>query len=477
MNNKKRRVAIYVRVSTIEQAREGYSIKEQIKRLKTYCEAMGWIVVKVYIDAGISGSTVEDRPALNDLIKDIDTFDTVLVYKLDRLSRSQKDTLYLIEDVFLRNNVDFVSMTESFDTSTAFGRAMVGILAVFAQLERENIKERMMVGKQGRAELGKYHGSKWVPIGYDYIDGELKANEYEKMQVNKIYNMYLAGKSLYGITKYLNDNGYKHKHGMWNHKTVKRVLSAKTYLGYTKHKDEWYKGEHIAIISEQEYERVQKRLESRKSNINHTNTYSAALGGLCECGHCTAKYTRRKGRTNKNTGKTVYYYTCYSRSKTSPGMIKDPNCKNKTYRRELLESMVFEEVKKLAIDPEAIKNIKDSHEEIDNSAEIALIEDKIKDLDGRLSKMIDLFSIGKIDINMVESKTAEIQDEKLSLTSELERLKYTNTQSVSEIQELAVDFTNIMNNGDDDEIRSVLHQLIDRIVIDNDDLTIHWKFA
>lgn len=476
MNIKKRRVAIYVRVSTIEQAREGYSIKEQIKRLKTYCEAMGWIVVKIYVDAGISGSTIEDRPGLTDMIKEIATFDTVLVYKLDRLSRSQKDTLYLIEDVFLNSNVDFVSMTESFDTSTPFGRAMIGILAVFAQLERENIKERMMVGKQGRAELGKFHGSKWVPIGYDYIDDKLVINDYEKMQVLKIYDMYLAGKSLSGITKYMNTNGYKHKHGEWSHKTVRRILTTKTYLGYTKHKDEWFKGEHAAFVDESKWDKVQKRIEERKGDTKYTNRYTAALGGLCECGHCGAKYTRRRGRTHKS-GYTVYYYSCYSRSKTSPGLVRDPNCRNMNFRREVLEDLIFEEVKKLAINQEVVENIKKQRVEIDNSAEIAILEEKLKDLDGRISKMIDLFSVGKIDITMVESKTAELQIEKMSLTEQLKILKYTSNQSVSEIHELATDFVNIIEDGDDDEIRSILNQLIDKIVIDNEDLKIHWKFA
>ncbi|MGC4441164.1 recombinase family protein, partial [Streptococcus suis] len=82
------------------------------------------------------------------------SFDTVLVYKLDRLSRSQKDTLYLIEDIFIKNDIAFLSLQENFDTSTPFGKAMIGILSVFAQLEREQIKERMMLGKVGRAKAG-----------------------------------------------------------------------------------------------------------------------------------------------------------------------------------------------------------------------------------------------------------------------------------------------------------------------------------
>ena len=187
----KKRVFLYVRVSTQEQAKEGYSIDEQIDRLKDYARAKGWIVVNVYVDGGYSGSNT-NRPALKDMIKDVEAKkgDCVIVYKLDRLSRSQKDTLELIEDYFLTNNVDFVSMTENFDTSTPFGKAMIGILSVFAQLEREQIKERMSMGREGRAKEGKFHGGGYAPIGYDYVDSQLIINEYEAMQIREIYKLY-----------------------------------------------------------------------------------------------------------------------------------------------------------------------------------------------------------------------------------------------------------------------------------------------
>lgn len=133
-----KRCYIYIRVSTREQAEEGYSISEQQERLIKYAEAMGWTVVKVYIDPGHSGSTM-DRPALQEMIGAISDVDIVLVDKLDRLSRSLYDTLYMIQKVFGDQDVSFVSRNEAFDTSTSFGRAMVGILAVFAELERERI--------------------------------------------------------------------------------------------------------------------------------------------------------------------------------------------------------------------------------------------------------------------------------------------------------------------------------------------------
>ena len=133
---------------------EGYSIQAQTERLQAYCKAKGWGVFHTYTDAGFSGSNME-RPALSQLLEDVEAgrVDCVLVYKLDRLSRSQKDTLHMIEDIFLANGCDFVSMSENFDTSTPLGRAMIGILSVFAQLEREQIRERMAMGRFKIADL------------------------------------------------------------------------------------------------------------------------------------------------------------------------------------------------------------------------------------------------------------------------------------------------------------------------------------
>ena len=188
-------VACYVRVSTQEQAEHGYSIEEQTERLQGYCKAMGWKVAKVYTDAGYTGANM-NRPALSDLVEGANRhlFDAVVVFKLDRLSRSQKDTLTLIEG-FLAHDVAFVSMTENFDTSTPFGRATIGILSCFAQLEREQIKERCSLGREGRAKGGKYRGGGYTPIGYEYKDGQLIVNESEAAQIRLIHERFQHGDS------------------------------------------------------------------------------------------------------------------------------------------------------------------------------------------------------------------------------------------------------------------------------------------
>ena len=210
-----RRAAIYIRVSTQEQAQEGYSVGEQKERLIAYCKAQDWLIADIYVDGGYTGSNL-NRPGIQKLMAETDKFDVVLVYKLDRLSRSQRDTLYLIEEIFLPNKVDFVSMQESFDTSSPFGKAMIGLLAVFAQLEREQIKERTKMGRIARAKAGLYHGGGNIPIGYDYSDGHLVVNPYEAEQVKKIFAWYLEGASLKTITDRLQEAGYTNRYGSYS---------------------------------------------------------------------------------------------------------------------------------------------------------------------------------------------------------------------------------------------------------------------
>ena len=137
--------ACYVRVST-EHQRENYSIAEQTDRLTAFCAAKDITIGRIYTDGGYSGGTLR-RPALQDMLAHLPEYDVVIVYKLDRLSRSQKDTLLLIEDYFLAKQVDFISVCENFDTSTPLGRAMIGMLSVFAQLEKEQITERFTMGR------------------------------------------------------------------------------------------------------------------------------------------------------------------------------------------------------------------------------------------------------------------------------------------------------------------------------------------
>ena len=474
----KKRVFLYVRVSTQEQAKEGYSIDEQIERLRDYCKAMGWIIVKIYTDAGYSGAST-DRPALQDMIEDIEAGkgDSVVVYKLDRLSRSQKDTLSLIEDSFLAHKVDFVSMTENFDTSTPFGRAMIGILSVFAQLEREQIKERMSMGKEGRAKEGKWHGGGFVPIGYDYIDGELVINEFEAMQIREIHKLYQEGKAFCAIDRIFAERGYTQKHGGWHTKKVKDVMLNELYLGKIQWQGQTYDGTHEPIIDEETFNKSLEIYNS-KDHSHHKNLgRTAYLGGLIFCSKCTARYISTSFK-DKQYKKVYRYYACHSRRKLNRSMVKDPNCKNKTWKMEQLDNLIFDEIRKLADDPTYIHEIRQRNFSDDDKQKEQLIKKEISKLDAQKSRFMDLYGVGEFTMEEVQEKARPINEQKKKLEQELANLS-SNKSAITEEEALKIigTFNDVMDEGNFEQIRMLVNSLIERIEIDNEDVDIYWKFA
>ena len=477
------KVALYPRVSTQEQAVNGYSIDEQIERMTKYCEAMNWAIYKVYTDAGYSGATTE-RPALKQMIKDIKKgrIDKVLVYKLDRLSRSQKDTLVLIEDEFLANGCDFVSMSENFNTSTAFGKAMLGILAVFAELEKSQIKERMSMGRDARAKEGRFHGSSMTPIGYDYDgggkQGKLLVNEFEKIQIQKVFEMYSMGKGCVTIEKELNKAGYTHKYGKWKYQTVNSIISKKTYLGYIMHNGKWYKGDHEPIISEELYEKAQaiaeqRRIEHKKQmRVGRATTY---LSGYLTCSYCGAKFGKLN-RYGKKKGQRYEDYGCYSRIAGHMSVCKDPNCQNKIWRMNDLNNLVFDEIRKLALDPEYISEIKASNAPDDRPQ---IIEEELEKIDEQINRLLDLYTIGQLPIDVIQERIQKLNEQKEKLESELEHINEETEEKMSHDKavELVQSFGDVLDRGDLAEIRTVIGALVDNIEIDGENVTIHWSFA
>jgi site-specific DNA recombinase len=465
------RVALYPRVSGHEQE-DNYSIPEQIERMKKYCESRDWMVYKIYTDSVYTGATM-DRPGLQSLIKDCEDgkFDMVLVYKLDRLSRSQKDTLYLIEDVFEKHDVGFTSMTENFDTSSPFGKAVLGVLAVFAQLEREKIKERTMMGKKARAEEGKWHGSKWVPIGYDYEDGLLKPNEYEKMQILEIADLFLKHTPVRTIATMMTEKGYKHKYGEWEAKSIKRVLTNPVNLGLIKDGDTLHPGLHDAIIEQETFDAIQVIMNQRKEQYGSTaRPHKSLLAGFLFCKHCTGRYARQTNSDGKQ------YYSCYSRNKSQKKMIKDPNCKNKNYRAEELDLAIMFELNKLAIDPEYVDHVRQNKPKNDVNEKIKSITSEIEKIDSQISKMMDLYALGSIDLDVISTKVAELNKTKLSLQKEITSLDVPDSDemTVEEIQSIATMMSDDKLSLTDK--RNIIQSLIYYIEIDNDDILIHWKF-
>jgi len=308
-------IALYIRVSTEAQAEEGYSIEAQEKILRAECTAKEYdeALVKAYVDAGASGSNIE-RPALKQLIDDCrdGRVSTVIVYKLDRLSRSQKDTLFLIEDVFIPNGIDFVSVNERLDTGSPYGKAMIGILSAFAQLERENIFMRTRMGMRERVRAGLWPGGGKVPYGYDYdaAAGILVPNG-DADTVRKLYELYLSGYSLSRIARIL---------GLKYEAHARQILLRKSNTGIITYNGEEYRGLHQPLIDEDTYRQAIDEF-NRRSDINQKGAASHLLTGFLRCGHCGAKM-----RYQKWTKDGRFKLNCYSHDRSKPHLVKDPDC-------------------------------------------------------------------------------------------------------------------------------------------------------
>ena len=448
-------VACYVRVSTSEQAKEGYSIGEQTDRLKKFCESQGWTVFKVYTDGGFTGTNLR-RPALQELISDISHIDKVVVYKLDRLSRSQRDTLTLIEDIFIPNNTDLVSMSESFDTATPFGRFMIGILSTFAQLEKNQISERMTMGKDARAKEGKWHGGT-PPKGYTYENGQLLVDESLVWQIQEIFKRYNEGEPLRTIERDFLQRGFE-----WSPKTKRRMIANKTYCGYIKYKNEWILGQHEPIIDEDTFNRASMRLKVSQSEFAESGIQAGKnttlLGGLIYCAQCGARYGKAQSGSKKYGLHNVY--KCYSRHKKVKAMIKDINCKNKTWSVDVLDDMILNEIKKLTL--EDIKK-RDSIDADVLQKELAKIESQIK-------RYLTLYGTGRYDLETLDGLVLPLEQRKLHLEDEIQRA------SVPDDDFDIMSLKDLIEQGTFEELRTVVETLIEKIVIDDEDVSIYWKF-
>lgn len=465
-----KRAALYIRVSTLEQAQEGYSVGEQKERLIAYCKAKDWIIADIYVDGGYTGSNI-NRPGIQKLIAETDKFDLVLVYKLDRLSRSQRDTLYLIEEIFRPKNVDFISMQESFDTSTPFGKAMIGLLAVFAQLEREQIKERTWMGRVARAKTGLHHGGGNIPIGYDYCDGKLVVNPYEAEQVRKIFEWYLSGYSLKAIAERLQSEGYTNKYSSYSSwSSIRNILGNETYTGLLHFGDIMVEDAHEAIITKEQYDAAQivrgKRQEQYGSNAFQSKHY---LTGLLFCGHCGGRYYLR------NSGK-YSYYACYSRTKQIKSMVKDPDCKNKNWKGPELEARVDAKIRELLQSPELAAELSTSKPEPAPSPKNESVERRIRELDKQIGKLMELYQQDDIPAELLGERINRLYNERTALQSTIAPEPEPDTAPFDLVQELIADAAQVWDFADEAQKRRIVQSLVSRIILTEDDVEIEWAF-
>lgn len=449
------RAALYIRVSTDRQAEEGYSIDVQKERLVAFTKTFdGAVSFETYIDDGYSGATLE-RPAMQKLISDAQNrlITHVCVYKLDRLSRSQKDTLHLIEDIFLPNDVAFISVQESFNTATAFGRAVVGILSVFAQLERENIYERTRSGMQKRVEAGYWPGGGGVPFGYDYdpARGILLPNA-DAETVRQLYELYLRGWSLQSIANKL---------GLKYEKLANQILLRKTNIGIIEYNGVEYKGRHEPIVSEDVFYRA-LALHERRSEKRLYAATEHLLTGLVYCGVCGAKMRYQKW------GKAGYKLVCYSHQSSKPYLVRDPDCDNETVWAQDIERELVSDLFKMT--PAEI-----SPGETDSISLEETLQRKRQGLEVRLRRLYELYSEAgnRVLLNSINSLAEEIARLDKSIAEESKRGAV--SESARTAREQLHSVAGVWDYMSVREKRALICSLVERITVSHGDVVIEYR--
>jgi DNA invertase Pin-like site-specific DNA recombinase len=280
---RKLRCAVYTRKSSEEGLEQEFnSLHAQRDACEAYIASQkseGWLLVPDhYDDGGISGATLE-RPALQRLLTDIEAkrVDVVVVYKIDRLSRALMDFAKLVE-VFDRNNVTFVSVTQSFNTTTSMGRLTLNILLSFAQFEREVIGERIRDKFAASRKKGIWMGG-FVPLGYDVKDRKLVLNDAESATVRRIFERFTKSGSVTELVRELRADGVRGKRGRLIDKGyVYQLFRNRVYLGEAVHKGTSYPGEHDAIVSAALWDKVHSILnENARRRANAARAQSPAL--------------------------------------------------------------------------------------------------------------------------------------------------------------------------------------------------------
>lgn len=512
--------AIYSRKSKFTA--KGESIENQINLCKNYAATKGITEFIIYDkDEGFTGGNT-DRPDFQRMIKDAKAkkFDMLIVYKLDRLSRSVSDFSSTYE-ILEKNNINFISISENFDTSTPLGKAMLYISSVFAQLERETIAERIRDNMHELAKTGRWLGGQ-TPLGFEseeikYFDAEMNEKSMFKLspvkseleQAKLIFNKYLETGSISLVLKYLLSSNIKGKNGgEYSSTTINDILrnpvyvkSDKSVVAYYNNQDITVTGEpngngiliynkknaknkyndkedwivtvskHKGVISSDTWIKTQIQLDknSKKDSLRQGTGKTSLLSGVLKCGLCGAPMRITYGRHKKNGSERIYYYTCTM--KCNSGKTR---CDNPNVRGDQLEKIVIEHLKKLNSDI-VIKELKKYKKEVEPAATTSQINNIQTDIDLKTKQMNKLLNdlsneedsitskFIKTKISELGKEINELEDKKRNINIQKENNKQ-SIYNVDIIIEALEEFNSSIDiSSEVNKRRFLLETIVDKI--------------
>lgn len=362
-------IGIYIRVSTLEQAKEGYSISAQKEKLKSYCSSQGWEDYKYFIDEGISAKDTK-RPELKKLLNEVKdgNISTILVYRLDRFTRSVSDLYEMLKEID-QNQCTFKSATEPYDTSTAMGRMFITIVAALAQWETENLSERVKMALEEKVSTGERVGN--VPYGFTLNSEEkLEKNEQGPVLLDMIERV-KSGKSFKNTAEFLNKTNTDR--AKWTATAVIRVLTNPALYGATRWNDKVYENTHEGYIAKEDYVKLQQIIKDRSQHRRRDVKSNYVFQGVLICPECGKRLSVNRYVRKSRTDGSEYQSSIYR---------CQPCASKGVFNRSLGESRLLEALynymKNVIIDPE--------DEEPTEENKQSLLNDQLKKIESKREK-------------------------------------------------------------------------------------------
>ena len=415
MDNERKIAGVYIRVSTEDQAREGFSLGEQEEKLLQLCKFKELDVYKVYKDAGISAKDMEHRPQFQEMLKDMKEgkLNYIVAYKLDRITRSVRDLEELIS-VLEQYNCFLLCDRDDVNTSTANGRFFVRMLTVLSQLEIEIVSERTKFGLNGAIKSGHIPGQR--PFGYKSAeDKRMVIDNSTRPYVEKIFDMYLEGKSFQQIANYFKENNIYPKKN-WKDTTIQKIIDNKIYMGDYEQYKRIGKQENLEpivymnvvepIISRAKWEECQRQKERNQRTYTRDRVYS--FFQRLKCPNCS-RIMKCKG--SGGTKRKYMYYTC-------------EHCHinfNEDHVEHLLRDFIYDLLEyDMAVKKFFLPVLEDKTNNIDTTS----IDKEIRDLEKQRNRIKDLYIKGIVEIDdfkedykLIEDKLANLESKKLELVN------------------------------------------------------------
>ena len=467
MQEKKVIAGLYPRVSTEDQSRFGHSLDEQECKLKQLCEFKGYEIYKIYREEGVSAKNT-NRPKFQEMIEDMKNgkINKIIVYKLDRLTRSIQD-LEVICSMLEEYNCELESVAEEINTGNANGKFFIRMLTILAQLEIERTSERTKFGLVGAIKKG--HIPSRAPLGYKRENKKLVINHIEEEVVRRIFNLYLEGKSVCSICQTFNEENVLNRH--WATTTVDKLLSNQIYIGnmeYNKRKKEniqLFENVVPAIIDKTTFAMVQKRKEKNLKNYKRKRTYIFMQKIYCPRCH---KIMGGESSTS-HTGDKHNYYKCN-------------NCKKRISEKKIEKSLM-----------KFLNDMLDFFLIIDNSFKPSMnhdIDNEIKkyaklcdELKGKINRIKTAFLDGIIEAKELQKELNSLENEQLKCDKkikELEKLKINNDHkqdvelffNIKEIEKIKYKSSYVKENNLWDKLSQEQKQFIINKYIDSIEITI-----